>query len=294
MELIAGHTMGTPEYTVEEAMELFAGIGLDGIEIVVQDDYRCGIPNHVDEVYLQKIKDAAKHSNIRIICLTPYYCRFNDLDDAVRESDIEGVKKVIDYAVFLGAEYVRIYGGSFAQEEQDGDGGKERRLVEAMRILGDVAAAKNITLVLEDHFNTMTVTARRAAEIVGRINHPNVGILYDQVNLAFVGGEEYEEAIELQKDYIRYVHVKDLIFKGDTREFKASSVSHVNEDERIVSSRVVGEGIMDWKAIVEKLRKSGYEGWYSLEYERRWHPQDLPIADVGMKNSAEHLRKCLK
>ena len=47
MELIAGHTMGTPEYTVEEAMELFAGIGLDGIEIVVQDDYRCGIPNHV-------------------------------------------------------------------------------------------------------------------------------------------------------------------------------------------------------------------------------------------------------
>ena len=204
------------------------------------------------------------------------------------------MKKVIDYAVFLGAEYVRIYGGSFAQEEQDGDGGKERRLVEAMRILGDVAAAKNITLVLEDHFNTMTVTARRAAEIVGRINHPNVGILYDQVNLAFVGGEEYEEAIELQKDYIRYVHVKDLIFKGDAREFKASSVSHVNEDERIVSSRVVGEGIMDWKAIVEKLRKSGYEGWYSLEYERRWHPQDLPIADVGMKNSAEHLRKCLQ
>lgn len=69
MELIAGHTMGTPEYTVEEAMELFAGIGLDGIEIVVQDDYRCGIPNHVDEVYLQKIKDAAKHSNIRSYAL---------------------------------------------------------------------------------------------------------------------------------------------------------------------------------------------------------------------------------
>ena len=108
MELIAGHTMGTPEYTVEEAMELFAGIGLDGIEIVVQDDFRCGTPNHVDEVYLQKIKDAAKHSNIRIICLTPYYCRFNDLDDAVRGTDIEGVKKAIGYAVFLGVEFVRI------------------------------------------------------------------------------------------------------------------------------------------------------------------------------------------
>ena len=85
--------------------------------------------------------------------------------------------------------------GSPAQEELDEDGEKERRLVEAMKILGDAAAAKQITLVLEDHFNTMTVTARRAAEIVSRINHPNVGILYDQVNLVFVGGEDPEDAI---------------------------------------------------------------------------------------------------
>lgn len=294
MELIAGHTMGTPEYTVEEAIELFAGIGLDGIEIVVQDDYKCGIPNDAEEGFLQKIKDAAERSGIKVICLTPYYSGFNDLDDVVRESDIEGIRKVIGYAHYLGAEYVRIYGGSFAQGERDSDREKEDRLVESMKLLGDAAAGKNITLVLEDHFNTMTVTAGRAAEILRRIDHPNVGILYDQVNLVFVGGEGYEEAIELQKDYIRYVHVKDLVFKGDRREFRASSVSHVNEDERIVSSRVVGEGIMDWKAIVDKLRRVGYNGWYSLEYERRWHPQDLPMAGVGMKNSAEHLRECLR
>lgn len=34
---IAGHTMGTPEYTVAEALQLFHDIGLDGAEIVVQD-----------------------------------------------------------------------------------------------------------------------------------------------------------------------------------------------------------------------------------------------------------------
>ena len=31
---IAGHTMGTPEYTVNEAIELFHRIGADGAEIV--------------------------------------------------------------------------------------------------------------------------------------------------------------------------------------------------------------------------------------------------------------------
>ena len=41
---IAGHTMGTPEYTVNEAIELFHRIGADGAEIVVQDGYCSGIP----------------------------------------------------------------------------------------------------------------------------------------------------------------------------------------------------------------------------------------------------------
>lgn len=40
---IAGHTMGTPEYTVTEAIALFHEIGADGAEIVVQDGYRSGI-----------------------------------------------------------------------------------------------------------------------------------------------------------------------------------------------------------------------------------------------------------
>ena len=47
MYKIAGHTMGTPEYTVQEAIELFHRIGLDGAEIVIQDNYRSGLPVHL-------------------------------------------------------------------------------------------------------------------------------------------------------------------------------------------------------------------------------------------------------
>ena len=50
---IAGHTMGTPEYTVLEAIELMHKIGANGIEIVVQNDYRSGIPCNCDEKTLQ-------------------------------------------------------------------------------------------------------------------------------------------------------------------------------------------------------------------------------------------------
>ena len=80
---IAGHTMGTPEYTVQEALELFHRIGLDGAEIVVQDDYRCGIPTDCGEETLAALKETAQKLGIQIIALTPYNSRFNSLDEKV-------------------------------------------------------------------------------------------------------------------------------------------------------------------------------------------------------------------
>ena len=67
----------------------------------------------------------------------------------------------------------------------------------------------------------------------------------------------------------------------------------VSEDERKVRSRVVGEGVLPWDRILRALAESGYDGWLSLEYERRWHPQDLPPAEEGMRRSAEHVRHLL-
>lgn len=47
---------GTPEYTVNEAIELFHRIGADGAEIVVQDGYCSGIPCDCDEKSLSIVK----------------------------------------------------------------------------------------------------------------------------------------------------------------------------------------------------------------------------------------------
>ena len=41
---IAGHTLGTPEQSVPEALALFAAAGLDAAEVIYQDGYRSGLP----------------------------------------------------------------------------------------------------------------------------------------------------------------------------------------------------------------------------------------------------------
>lgn len=286
--------MGTPEYTVEEALALFRDIGLDGAELVVQDGYRCAIPQQADWNELEKIRNTADRLGLKIIALTPYCSRFNDLDAGVREAEIQGIHSVIEYAGVLGAKYIRIYAGNYAQTDTDPEGKKRAHLVDSMRRLGDKAQQAGVTLVMENHFNTMTVSAADSISAAREINHPAVGILYDQANLTFTGMESWEEALELQFSAIRYTHVKDLVFRGEHTGFTSSDVSHPREEERNVTTKIVGEGIIPWPAILQAMKDRGYDGWLSLEYERRWHPQDIPDACIGMKRSAAYLRSCFK
>lgn len=290
---ISGHTMGTPEYTVTEAIKLFHDIGIDGAEIVIQDGYCSGISCACSEEELAEVKRAATEHNIEISCLTPYNSYFDSLDDQVRTAEIDAICNVINACEYLGARFIRIYGGN--QPAGDTTNLPERRakLVEAMRILGERAAAKNVTLIIENHFNTMAVSAQDSADLISEINHPNVRILYDQANLTFTEKEDYQEAIAIQQQYVAYMHIKDLVFKEGVG-FNSSAVSHPDEEERNVYTKIVGEGIVPWPEIIKLVREHGYDGWLSLEYERRWHPTDIPDASVGMKQSADYLKAIMQ
>ena len=287
---IAGHTMGTPEYTLVEAMHLFKGIGLDGVEIIVQDGYRCALSEQASMAELTQVKAVADSLGMQIACLTPYQSKFNSLDPVVRQKEIDGIYQVVDFARVLGAGFIRIYAGAFVQDERDEDGRKRDHLVHSLQLLGDRAQQNGVVLVMENHFNTMTVSAAQSIAMAELIGHPAVGILYDQANLTFTGNEDFEVAIALQAKKIGYVHVKDFVFTGDDHEFKSSDVSHPQQDERKVATKIVGEGMLAWPSILQSLRNHGYDGWLSLEYERRWHPQDIPDARIGMKAGAAYLR----
>ena len=289
---IAGHTMGTPEYTVLEAIKLFHDIGIDGAEIVVQDGYRSGISAACLPEELEAVKRAAAENGIEISALTPYNSYFNDLNDELRRKEIDDICKVIDACQFLGAHYIRIYGGNLQAGDTDHLPERRQRLVEAMRFLGDKAAEKDVTLVIENHFNTMCVSARESVDMIREINHPNVRILYDQANLSFTGKEDYQEAIAVQQDYVAYMHVKDLVFKEGVA-FTSDEVSHPDESKRNVYTRIVGEGVVPWPEILRSVRERGYDGWLSMEYERRWHPDDIPDASIGMKKGADYLKALL-
>lgn len=287
--------MGTPEYTLTEAIRLFSDMGLDGIEIIVQSDgYICGIPMDAAYNEIEAVKNLVDQAGLQVSGLTPYLNLFNSLDENVRRNECDQLKRVIDMAHLMDAGNIRIYGGKFLKGESDPSGRMRAALIQSMRECGDYSLKRNIKLNIENHFGTMTSTAHETATIVGLIDHPSVGILYDQANIAFLPAEDYEEAINLQQGYINYVHCKDLVYRENTAiKPTFSNVSHIQESERTVHSRIPGEGILDWPGIIKKLETIDYTGWLSLEYERRWQTIDLPEASEGMPRAAAYIRGIL-
>jgi L-ribulose-5-phosphate 3-epimerase len=289
---IFGHTMGTPDLTVEEALDLFARLELDGAEVVVQDGYRSGIPER-DDAALEAVRLASLRSGVPIEALTPYAACINSLDDDELERDVDRLRRVISMAATLGASRIRVYSGQFSPDESAVRPAKWDRLVESLRRLGADAADRGIVLCCENHFSTMTLSAAETADLVREVDSPAVRALYDQANLTFTHQEGFEDAIRLQSGLIGHVHIKDLVFTDPERPFVAAEVATVAAEERAVRSRVVGEGILDWQEILRELSRDGYDGDASLEYEYRWHPQDLPPPAEGIRRGAAYVRRIL-
>ncbi|OJX48142.1 MAG: hypothetical protein BGO78_12775 [Chloroflexi bacterium 44-23] len=292
---VSGHTLGTPNMFLSNALRLFRAAGLDGAEIIWQNDYPSGISESASDQSVKEVRTLATTLGLEICCLTPYMTNINSLDDQERDRDIERFKRCILTAEQLGSQCIRVYAGSYMPGEENIREQKWVRLVESLQFLGEIGARTGVTLCVENHFNTMTVSALETASLMKEVDSPGVGILYDQANLVFTYNEDFPEAIELQKEWIKHVHVKDLIFTKKEKVFKAGSVARVDDDEnRAVQSRVVGTGVLDWPNILADLKnRCEYSGYLSVEYEYRWHPNDLPKPEDGFKQSNDYLETIL-
>lgn len=288
---IAGHTLGTPEQMVPEALALFAAAGLDAAEVIYQDDYRSGLPLR-DRRAAQQARRVSDDLGLPIVGMTPYTTAINALDEGRWRAAVDEFRGAIEIAQIVGADRLRVYAGSW-QPDQPHPVAHWDRLVAALRTLAPEAAAAGVRLCVENHFGTMTQTAADTARLVREVDHAAVRVLYDQANLTFTHDEPYEQALAIQGDLVGHVHVKDLVFTDPDATFRASETARVAASERAVRSRVVGDGIVPWAGILAGLSTLGYDDVLTLEYEYRWHPQDLPEPAIGFARGAQALRALL-
>jgi sugar phosphate isomerase/epimerase len=194
-------------------------------------------------------------------------------DAAKRTKQMDEARRFIELAHQLRSPYVRVFPNQLVK-------GEERkttidRIVAGLRELGDHAKGSKVTVIVESHGEF--TTSPLLLEIIKGANHPNVAFLWDAHHTC-VAGEKPAETFKQLGRYTRHTHLKD------SRAPKA--------DEKGRRYVLTGTGEVPVKETVKVLAAGGYKGYYSFEWEKRWHPE-IEDPEIAIPHYAKVMREYL-
>jgi sugar phosphate isomerase/epimerase len=88
--------------------------------------------------------------------------------------------------------------------------------------------------------------------------------VYDIFNAFHAGIEPWHETYERVKSRIAYCHLKDGRKTADGK----------------VTYTLPGEGVLPIRDLLARFRRDGYAGYFSFEWEKKWHPDLAPPEDA--------------
>ena len=175
------------KYSLNYALDSLHRMGAEQIEF-----YACFPHFHMDDITyrdIKSLKKKLKDFGLKAMCVTPEQCLYPvniaAFDIAARNRSIHVFKKTIETAAELEADTIVTLCGYGTIDEKDEDVWK--RSVDSMRILGDMAEAYNIEMVLETSPReyTTTHTAKEAVRMIEEIGSPAVKGMIDTATLGF-------------------------------------------------------------------------------------------------------------
>jgi sugar phosphate isomerase/epimerase len=263
---IAFQTLACPNWDWDKTIEEAARMGYDGIELrgVEGEMYlpkaRPFQPDVMEQTLFQ-----LKEKNLEICCLDTS-SSFHDESKFV--GAIQEGKDTIDLAVKLSTPYIRVFGDKIPDPTQ-----KEAtvaRIAAGLEELGRYAENKGVTVLLETHgeINNYQIIL----DILGRVSSRSVGLLWDFEH-PFMHGEDPRTTFEKLGGFIKHTHVKDARKDGDKKTLT-----------------MIGEGQVPVEEIVGILKMGGYDGWLSLEFEKKWKPE-LEEPEVSLPAYMAYIKK---
>jgi sugar phosphate isomerase/epimerase len=264
-------TLGSPVWDWIQTLDFaaahgFAAIELRGLQQTMDLSQR---PEFQPDRAAQTKRELAARG-LAVPCLGASV-NLHEQDAAKLGAAMAETRRFIDIASAIGAPYVRVFGNEYVK-------GMPREEVHAyiargLRELGEYARPRGVTVLLESHGEFVTSPA--LVDLMQRADSPAVGILWD-AHHTFVAGEPTETSVAQLGRWIRHTHLKDSVPAGNGRKYV-----------------LTGRGEVPVKQQIAALARTGYEGFYSLEWEKRWHPEldepEVAFADFA-KVASGYLR----
>ncbi len=257
-------TLGCPAWTWTEILNFAAAHDFAAIELRgLQANMDLTKAPELAPQRLPIVKDQLAARGLRVSCLGAS-AEMHQMDDAKRAAQLDEARRFIDLAQALGVPYVRVFGNKYVE-------GVPRdvmltHIARGLRELGDYARPRNVTVLIESHGDFTDSPA--LLELLRRADSPAVALLWDAHHTFVSGKEAPEDTVRQLGRYIRHTHVKDSVPQGSDRRYV-----------------LTGTGDVPVRRQIEALAKSGYRGYYSFEWEKRWHP-DIEAPEVAIAQFA--------
>lgn len=258
-------TLACPEWTLEQIIDTarahqlgvdFRGIGPE------LDITRLPAFNEQLDQTLARLREAGVelpcfNTSIRIVLADPKAWSAY-LDECQRYALLAGK---------TGTRYLRIFGGAIPKEMSRAEAQVvgERHL----RQLVKLCRPHGCMPVLETH--DAWRTSAEVLELIQALSPGDVGVLWD-IEHPYRAGEAVDQTARALAPYIRHIHIKDAVHDGDRYE-----------------ARLLGEGDLPLRDALRALRSIGYDGWISLETEKRWH-KSAPDPEQSIPQFARYVR----
>jgi sugar phosphate isomerase/epimerase len=197
--------------------------------------------------YLQMLRRTASNLSLAIIGIGVHN-DFGRTDPTMRQSEVVKVKQWIEVAEQLGAPLVRVFAG-YPEGGPAQSRARWSAMIDALREVAAYAGHAGLRLGLENHnHGAFTPNAAKFFRVLTEVNSPYLVPLLDTGN--YVDGWT-----SVRKTLAIAAHVHAKFWK----------VAHDGSDAKV-----------DYAKIIPALRKAGYAGWVSFEYEAP-EPEELGI-----------------
>jgi sugar phosphate isomerase/epimerase len=253
---LAFSTNAYMRFPFDEAAARIAEIGYEGLELMA--DVPHAWPNGLLPPVKRAIRAAMERNDLRFSNVNafmmnavndyrqPYwYPSFIEPDEGYRRVRIDHTRRALSLCAELGAPHITTEpGGPIAP-------GQTRQqaidlFVEVLKPLAEHAHEVGVGLLIEPEPGLLVETTEQYLEVAERVDAPSIGLNFD-VGHAYCMAEDIPAQIAKLAPHIRHYHFEDIA---------ATRVHH---------HLVPGMGAIDFAKVVAAIRKTGYDGWLTVE-----------------------------
>jgi sugar phosphate isomerase/epimerase len=182
-------------------------------------------------------------------------------DPTERKNNLDEARRFIDLAEQLKCPYVRVFPNKLPKEDRNAT---IDLIAKGLQEAGDHAKGTDVMVLMETHGEVVETAVIK--QVMEQANHPKVGLVWDVTNMWTITKEPPSQVYAALKNYIHHTHIKDAQLVDGTPHYK-----------------LMGKGEVPIFEAIDLLQKSGYNGYYSFEWEKLWHPEiddpEIALAD---------------